>query len=194
MIFQRRVPVVSHRLCLGIAAAIGWAVSIGNSPTCSDDKVVKPEDRQFWAFRTPARTQPPAVRNADRARTPIDRFVLTKLEENGLTFSPDADPVTLVRRAYLDLIGLPPAPDEVDAFLAEPAPDAYERLIDRLLASPHFGERWGRHWLDVVGYTDTVGFDIDAALIIQSEGKWRYRDYVIRAFNEDKPYDRFVTE
>jgi hypothetical protein len=123
--------------------------------------------------------------------------VLAELEENGLEFSPDADPVTLVRRASLDLVGLPPTPDEVDAFVADTdaaRPDAYERLLDRLLASPHFGERWGRHWLDVAGYTDTVGFDIDAALIIQSDGKWRYRDYVIRSFNEDKPYDRFVTE
>src|SRR5207247_442442 len=152
------------------------------------------DGRQFWAFRRPAHVQPPAVRDKGRARTPIDHFVLSKLEENELTFSPDADPVTFVRRAYLDLIGLPPAPHEVDGYLAELAPDAHDRLLDQLLASPHFGERWGRHWLDVVGYTDTVGFDIDANLIIMSEGKWRYRDYVIAAFNKDKPYDQFVRE
>jgi hypothetical protein len=108
--------------------------------------------------------------------------------------SPDADRTTLLRRAYLDLIGVPPAPEEVGAFLADDRPDAYERLLDRLLASPHFGERWGRHWLDVAGYADTVGFDIGDNTIIQSEGKWRYRDYVIAAFNQDKPYNRFVTE
>src|SRR4029077_14727299 len=117
-------------------------------------------------------------------------FLLAKLEEKGLTFSADADPITLLRRAYLDLWGLPPAPEAVDAFVADDRPDAFERVLDVLLASPRFGERWGRHWLDVAGYTDTVGFDIDAAIIIQSEGKWRYRDYVIDAFNRDLPFDR----
>ena len=185
---------LSRRLAWGIIVAIGLAVIVGSSPGRSDEKLVKMEDTQFWAFRKPAKMQPAAVRTADRVRTPVDRFVLAELEEQGLTLSPDADPVTFVRRAYLDLIGLPPAPDEVDAFLADTEPDASDRLVGRLLMSSHFGERWGRHWLDVVGYTDTVGFDIDAALIIQSEGKWRYRDYVSHSFNADKPYDRFVTE
>jgi hypothetical protein len=116
------------------------------------------------------------------------------LEAKGLTYSAEADRVTLVRRVYLDLWGLPPGPEEVDAFLSDGGPDPLERLVDRLLASPHFGERWGRHWLDVVGYADTVGFDGDANNVILSEGKWRYRDYVIDAFNKDKPFDRFVTE
>jgi hypothetical protein len=124
----------------------------------------------------------------------VDAFLLSRLEANKLTLSPDADRITLLRRASLDLLGLPPAPEEVDAFLADERPDAYERLLDRLLASPHFGERWGRHWLDVVGYADTVGFDTDANNLVLSEGKWRYRDYVIAAFNLDKPYDRFITE
>ncbi len=122
------------------------------------------------------------------------RFLLKKMEPMGLSFSPDADAATLVRRAYLDLLGLPPSPDEVDAFTKDDRPDAFDRLVDRLLASPHFGERWGRHWLDVAGYVDTVGFDTDATNIITSEGKWLYRDYVIHAFNQDKPYDRFLTE
>jgi Protein of unknown function (DUF1549) len=113
----------------------------------------------------------------------VDAFLLARLEAKGLTYAPEADRVTLLRRAYLDLWGLPPTPEAVDAFLADGRADRFERLVDRLLASPHFGERWARHWLDVVGYADTVGFDIDAALIIQSEGKWRYRDYVIAAFN-----------
>jgi hypothetical protein len=151
-------------------------------------------DRQHWAFCPPSRPPVPQVRHAERIRTPVDAFLLTRLEARGLTVSPEADRVTLLRRAYLDLWGLPPGPEDVDAFLADSRPDAYERLLDRLLASPHFGERWGRHWLDVVGFADTVGFDIDATLIIQAEGKWRYRDYVIAAFNEDRPYDRFVVE
>jgi hypothetical protein len=133
-----------------------------------------------------------AVRNAARARTPIDAFLLARLEAKGLGFAPDADRSTLLRRAYLDLWGWPPGPEDVDAFLADDRPDAFERVLDRLLNSPHFGERWGRHWLDVVGYADTVGFDFDFNLIVQAEGKWRYRDYVITAFNKDMPYDQFV--
>jgi hypothetical protein len=152
------------------------------------------EEPLHWAFRPPSHPPVPPVRHADKARTPVDAFLLARLEAAGLTFSPDAERITLLRRAYLDLWGLPPAPAEVDAFLADRRPDAYERLLDRLLASPHFGERWGRHWLDVVGYADTIGFDTDANNLILSEGKWRYRDYVIAAFNHDKPYDRFVSE
>src|SRR5262249_20123310 len=139
-----------------------------------------------WAFRLPTRPAVPPVRAAERVHNPVDAFLLARLEAKGLTYSADADRVTLVRRAYLGLCGLPPAPEEVDAFLADGRPDAFDRLVDRLLASRHFGERWGRHWLDVVGYADTVGFDGDANNIILSDGKWRYRDYVIDAFNKDK--------
>ena len=117
------------------------------------------QDRLYWAFRKPLAQPVPEVKNKSRVRTPIDKFVLSKLEAEGLSFSPDAPKVTLMRRAYLDLIGLPPAPEEIDAFLADTKPQAYERLIDRLLASPHYGERWGRHWLDAAGYTDITGFD-----------------------------------
>ena len=136
----------------------------------------------------------PAVKNKRRVRTPIDKFVLSKLEAEGLSFSPDAPKVTLMRRAYLDLIGLPPAPEEIDAFLANTKPQAYERLIDRLLASPHYGERWGRHWLDAAGYTDITGFDAVPESYGLFDGIWRYRDYVVRSFNNDKPYDVFLTE
>jgi hypothetical protein len=149
---------------------------------------------QHWAFQPSRRPNVPAVRNTDRLRTPVDAFLLARLESKGLTFAPEADRITLLRRACLDLWGLPPTPEEVDAFVADDRPGAYERLLDRLLASPHFGERWGRHWLDVVGYADTVGFDFDFNLIVQPEGKWRYRDYVIAAFNRDLPYDQFVRE
>ncbi|MBL8852108.1 MAG: DUF1549 domain-containing protein, partial [Planctomycetaceae bacterium] len=146
-----------------------------------------------WAFRPLATVDPPQS-GAEQVATPVDTFIVQRLQSAGLEMSPSADKVTLCRRLSLDLLGLPPEPAEVDAFLADGSPDAYERLVDRLLASPHFGERWGRHWLDAVGYADTVGFDVDATLIIASEGKWRYRDWVINAFNADKPYDRFVTE
>ncbi len=145
------------------------------------DPLVSDEDRQFWAFQPPKAVEPPAVIDRERARNPIDAFILRKLQEQHLTLSPDADKSTLLRRASLDLIGLPPEPDEARAFLADEEPDAYEKLIDRLLESPHYGERWGRHWLDAVGYHDW-------------QDAWRYRDYVIRSLNADKPYDLFLHE
>ena len=154
-------------------------------------------DREYWAFRALAPQEPPRVRQGERVRTPVDAFLLEKLEERGIGFSADADRLFLMRRLYLDLIGLPPSPEEVDAFLADSSPLAYEQLVERLLASPHFGERWGRHWLDEAGYTDTLGGDNDFVSGKQPlgvPGKWKYRDYVIDAINRDKPYDRFVTE
>jgi hypothetical protein len=119
---------------------------------------------------------------------------LARLDARGLSFAPEADRSALVRRASLDVIGLPPTPAEVDDFLADAAPNAWERLIDRLLDSPHYGERWGRHWLDAAGYVDTNGSDNDATIINVREGAWKYRDYVVRAFNADKPYDQFLLE
>ncbi len=151
-------------------------------------------DRPHWAFQKPIKLRPPEVKDAGRIRTPIDAFLLSKLETKGLSFSPDTDKVTLLRRAHFDLIGLPPTPEEAEAFLKDNRPDGYERLIDRLLASPHYGERWGRHWLDAAGYVDNRLFDGDLASIYPNEGIWRYRDYVIGSFNSDKPWDRFITE
>jgi hypothetical protein len=113
------------------------------------------------------------------------------LKANGLGFSPEADRTTVIRRAYFDLVGLPPAPEEVDAFLADATPDAYERLVDRLLASPQYGERWGRHWLDVAGYADSDGYTERDP---ERKYAYKYRDYVIKSFNEDKPSDRFMRE
>lgn len=156
--------------------------------------LVSENDRQHWAFRPPVRPSVPKVRQETRVRTPVDSFLLEKLEAKNLGFADDADRATLLRRAYLDLWGLPPTLEALDGFAADQGPDSYELLLDRLLASPRFGERWGRHWLDVVGYTDTIGFDQDSANIMQSDGKWRYRDYVIGCLNEDLPYTRFVTE
>jgi len=156
--------------------------------------MISKKDRQFWAFRSPQKASLPEVQAIDRVRTAIDRLILSRLEADDLTYSPDADRATLLRRAYFNLIGLPPSPDELDRFLADERPAAWERLIDRLLASPHYGQRWGRHWLDAVGYVDNRLFDGDLANIIPNDDIWRYRDYVVRAWNEDRPYDDFLTE
>jgi hypothetical protein len=142
-----------------------------------------------WAFVPPTRPEPPAVKRADWARNPIDRFILAPLERDGIAPSPEADRVTLMRRVHLDVIGLPPTPSEVDAYLADDRPDAYERLVDRLLASPHFGERWARPWLDLARYADSNGYSIDAPRSI-----WKYRDWVIDALNRDMPFDAFAVE
>ncbi|MBI1917859.1 MAG: PSD1 domain-containing protein [Planctomycetes bacterium] len=158
--------------------------------TADPDPAVSDKDRSFWSFRAPAPIAVPAVRNARRVRNPVDAFVQKKLEENGLTLGPATDRLTLMRRAYLDLTGLLPAPDDIQSFLTDGAPDAYERLIDRLLASPHYGERWSRHWLDLAGYSDSEGHFADSVRPFA----YRFRDYVIRSFNADKPYDRFLIE
>lgn len=160
------------------------------SPTMSD------KDRQFWSFAKPVCVPIPKVKNSQLVRTPIDAFVLAKLELKGLTFSQNATKLALMRRAYFDLTGLPPSPERVQAYGGDKRPDAYERLVDELLASPRYGERWARYWLDVAGYADTKSIDNDQALqyVSSNLGMWRYRDYVIRSFQEDKPYDQFVTE
>ena len=146
-------------------------------------------DRKFWSFHPVLRPSVPKPAGI-LPGSAIDAFVLQKLQARGLTLSPSASKRELIRRATFDLIGLPPSPEEVDAFLADRRPDAYERLVERLLASPHYGERWGRHWLDVVRFAQTNGYERDD----EKPHAWRYRDYVIRAFNEDVPYDRFIRE
>ena len=160
----------------------------------SSTDVVTEEDRRFWAFQKPIAVEPPTVMAIQRIRTPIDRFVLAQHEENGLSFSDEASKRTLLRRTCFDLTGLPPTPMQTREFLEDPRDDAYERLIDRLLDSPRYGERWGRHWLDAVGYVDTSGKDHDPKNASLSDGYWRYRDYVIKATNQDKPWDRFLIE
>ncbi len=156
--------------------------------------LVTPEERRHWAYQSPVWHEPPRVRWPAKVRRPVDAFVLAKLDQMGLTLAPDADRETLVRRVFLDLVGLLPTPEQVEEFLADERPDAYEGLVDMLLSSPHFGERWGRHWLDAAGYVDVYGGDNDAAIINVLDSKWRYRDYVIRSLNHDKPFDRFITE
>ena len=143
--------------------------------------------RDYWAFRLPEQTPPPAV---DGFEHPIDRFLEHKRREQGVSAAPRAEKAALLRRAYLDLLGLPPSVEELESFLADTAPGAWARQIDRLLASPHYGERWGRHWLDVARYADSDGYEQD----VDRANAWRYRDYVVNAFNSDKPYDRFITE
>ena len=151
---------------------------------------INDEARQFWSFQKPVKHQPPTVKNVDQVLTPIDNFVLAKLEEKGWKLQPEADKRTLIRRAYFDLIGLPPTPEQVQAFLDDSSPDAYRKVVDELLASPHYGERWGRHWLDVGGYSDSVGDAGDAFRPVS----YKYRNYVIEAFNKNKPFDQFVVE
>lgn len=153
---------------------------------------VKLEDkRDWWSLKPLVKPGVPKVQGSKfKLQNPIDAFVVAKLVEKGLPQSPEADRRTLIRRLYFDLIGLPPKPEEIEAFIADKDPQAYEKLVDRLLASPQYGERWARHWLDVVHYGDTHGYDKDKP----RPNAWPYRDYVIRAFNEDKPYARFVQE
>jgi hypothetical protein len=141
-----------------------------------------------WAFCAPVRPAIPKLKSS-WARNPIDAFVLQRLQKEKLKPSPDADKTTLLRRLSLDLIGLPPSIAEVDSFIADKRKDAYEKQIERLLASPHFGERWGRRWLDAARYADSDGYEKDKRRLV-----WFYRDYVINAFNRDLPYNQFVIE
>ncbi|MFN3648166.1 MAG: PSD1 and planctomycete cytochrome C domain-containing protein [Armatimonadota bacterium] len=142
---------------------------------------------QHWAFVAPKRPALPVVKKTEWVRNPVDRFILSRLEKERMAPSAEADRATLLRRLSLDLTGLPPTPEEVDAFLADRRPDAYERQVERLLASPHYGERWARHWLDAARYADSDGFEKD-----KQRWVWFYRDWVINAFNRDLPYDRFI--
>ena len=147
-------------------------------------------NRDFWAFRSPGQPGLPSVRDTSWPRNDVDHFILAKLESRGLRPAPDADRYTWLRRVSLDLTGLPPSPAQIMEFINDSSPQADEHVVDRLLASPAFGERWARHWLDLTGYADQIGTAND----IFAEHAWRYRDYVIAACNADKPFDRFIRE
>ena len=147
-----------------------------------------PDDPE-WAFHPPVRPLVPADPSG-WARSPIDAFIADALRDRGLTPSPEAERRTLIRRVYFDVLGLPPAPEEIEAFVRDPDPAAYDRLVDSILASPHYGERWARHWLDIVRFAETNGFETNTP----RNNAWPYRDYVIRAFNEDRPYTQFIRE
>jgi uncharacterized protein DUF1549/uncharacterized protein DUF1553/cytochrome c/concanavalin A-like lectin/glucanase superfamily protein len=184
-----------------------WSAASSDTPVAGKMKArprgkITDEDRKWWAFQpvrepaVPARSGDTSVaanrgdKSVASPWNPIDAFVLQKLVANGLVPSPEAERRVLIRRVYFDMLGLPPSPEEVDAFVADESADAYEKLIDRVLTSPHYGERWARQWLDLVRYADSDGYRIDDYRPLA----WRYRDYVIRSFNDDKPYDRFVKE
>lgn len=171
-----------------LANLVRWAKA--GAPWPEATHVKAPEKGVFWAFVPPSMPEVPEVKARWWAQNPLDAFVLAKLEEKGLKPAPPADRRTLIRRATFDLIGLPPTPQEIDAFLADKQPRAFERVIDRLLASPAYGERWGRHWLDVARYADSNGLDENLVF----PNAWRYRDWVIEAVNADKPIDRFLQE
>jgi hypothetical protein len=204
---QPNMPIDGSRLTGAQVAAIKtwinegahWDMSVADAParpaatpstsaTSPENAPLPPGARDYWAFTLPVRS--PAPMASARFKNPIDQFLEKARQAKGLKAAPRADRFTLLRRAYLDLIGMPPSPAQMDEFLKDIAPGAWERLIDRLLASPHYGERWGRHWLDAARYADTDGYEDDH----DRPNMWRYRDYVIRSFNEDKPYDVFLTE
>jgi Protein of unknown function (DUF1553)/Protein of unknown function (DUF1549) len=184
---------MNRLICLLLCLHLGVAAAIASA---DDDAVFTPQQKAHWAWQTPKRPAIPSVKQFAWAHNPIDAFVLAKLESKGLAPSPSADPVTLLRRLYFDLIGLPPTPAQVDEFVAAwdgasaKRQAVLEKVIDQLLASPHYGERWGRHWLDLARFAESNGYEFDE---IRPDA-WRYRDYVIRAFNADKPYDRFIVE
>ncbi len=156
----------------------------------SADRAFKPAELRYWAYQKVAKPAVPAVQNRAWVRNEVDAFILAKLEEKKIQPNSPADRVTLIRRATLDLTGLPPSSEDVQAYLSDNSPEAFEKVVDRLLASPRYGERWGRHWLDLARYADTAGFKGDET----RPNMWRYRDYVIKSINDDKPYDRFVKE
>jgi mono/diheme cytochrome c family protein len=173
-----------------VKAGVPWPETAAAAAPEPKGMRVTDHDRQYWAYQPVKRPDVPLVKNRAWTRNPIDAFLLARLEKEGLSPAPPAERRALARRVWYDLTGLPPSPDEIDAFVNDTAPDAFERLIDRLLASPHYGEKWARYWLDLVRYAETNGFEFDQP----KRFAWRYRDYVIAAFNQDKPYDQFLRE
>ncbi len=171
------------------AVAIG-AVSTDAAPVRQPGYSITDKDRQFWSFVKPVRPAVLKVKNQAWVKNEIDAFVLAGLEAKGLKPSPAAPPRELLRRVYFDLVGLPPTPEEMNAFLKDPSEKAYTQVVEKLLASPHYGERWGRHWLDLARYADSGGYEFD----VDRPHAWRYRDWVIKAFNADMPYDQFIRE
>ena len=173
-----------------VAMGAPWPAEPAGAVRAHGSGQISAEDRAFWSFQPLRDATPPTSGDDTWSRNEIDRFVLQRLTAEGLQPSEEADRFTLVRRVYFDLTGLPPTPEEIAAFVNDGSPTAYEALVDRLLKSPRYGERWARHWLDLVRYAESDGYKQDS----YRPNAWRYRDYVIRAFNDDKPYDRFVLE
>ncbi|SPE38782.1 conserved exported hypothetical protein [Candidatus Sulfopaludibacter sp. SbA6] len=184
------IAVIKNWIDSGAEWDSGLTLAPGSLTTGAPEKKFTDQQRRYWAFQKVVKPAVPAVKDRDWDRNPIDAFIMAKLQQKNLRPNPPAGKITLLRRATEDLIGLPPTPEEVQAFLADTSPDAFAKVVDRLLSSPQYGERWGRHWLDLARYADTNGFKSDET----RPNIWRYRDYVIQAFNEDKPYDRFIRE
>jgi len=185
-----QITIIKNWIDSGAAWDSGFALAPGSAAPGSPAKKFTDQQRRYWAYNKVVKPAVPVVKDSSWSQNPIDAFIRENLQEKNLRPNPPADKITLLRRAKLDLIGLPPTPEEVQAFLADDSPDAWAKVIDRLLASPQYGERWGRHWLDLARYADTNGFKSDET----RPNIWRYRDYVIQAFNEDMPYDKFVKE
>src|SRR5439155_10130665 len=177
-----RMPLGRELTAAEIASVEDWVRSLPPAPTTAAASDWR------WPYERPVKHDPPAVADASWIRNPIDDFVLSKLERAGLRPAPEASKRVLARRVDVDLIGMPPSPEELQSFLSDESPDAYAKLIDKLLADPRYGERWGRHWLDLARYGETSGLEGDGPL----GNVWRYRDWVIEAFNSNMPYDRFV--
>ena len=182
------VPRRIHALIV-IVLALPSLARAGDDLSAYDAKITA-EDRAHWAFQPVKRPELPPVKNLSWCRTPVDRFILAKLEEKGWKPSSLSEDLALLRRVTFDLIGLPPTPEEQAAFLRDPSAEGLDRVIDALLARPQYGERWARHWLDLARFAESNGYERDAAKPVA----WKYRDWVIRAFNSDRPYDRFLTE
>ncbi len=182
------LPCCSKRVTAVLFAALACAEVTG---ALAGTKAPARSAADHWAFRRVSRPAVPAIKHWEQARTPVDAFILAPLERKNLSLGPHADRTTLLRRLTFDLIGLPPRPEEIEKFAADRSPDAYDRAVERLLASPKYGERWGKYWLDVAGYADSNGYfnaDTDRPYA------YRYRDYVIRSLNSDKPFNEFVRE
>ncbi len=177
-----------HRLAYLLLSILFFPHTLSAQPPT--ETPIEDNDRKHWSFQKPVRPAIPKTADTQWVRNPIDAFILAKLEAHKLKPSAPADKLALLRRISYDLIGLPPTPEEMDAFLKDDRPDAYERIVEKLLASPHYGERWAQHWLDVVRYAESNGYEGDT----DRPSAWRYRDYVIRSFQQDKPFDRFLTE
>ncbi len=187
---EEKIAILTRWVEWGVPWSPDSAVQSLSGEVHPDVPQVNAESKAFWSFQPVKRIQPPEVKDVDWVTNDVDRFILARLEQTGLQPSPTADKRSLMRRSHYDLLGLPPAPDDVEAFVSQPSEATYRHLIDRLLDSPHYGEKWGRHWLDVVRYAESNSFERDGT----KPFVWRYRDYVIRAFNADKPYDQFLME
>ncbi len=176
---------------IAAAAVVGWSLLTSKGAGAAVD-AFSPRERAHWSFQTPRRVSPPVstLKDPSQVSNPVDAFVLSELESQGLGFSAETDKTTLVRRVYLDVVGMSPTPEEAAAFSADESEDAFEKVVDHLLASPRYGERWARHWLDLARYAESEGFKADET----RPNAWRYRDYVVRSLNADKPYDRFIHE